>query len=231
MMGNMFAESGLRSNNVQDNCTMSDHDYTYAVNNGMLTRWQYMSDGYGYGLCQWTASSRKLELWEYAKKLGVSIADEEMQCQFCIIELQRDFQGLYIFLCQTNDLKEATARICKEFERPRVNNIEYRYDAAKKYYAELVAGDGCNGDACPITPAPIPEGETCQISVRALRKGDKGRDVFLLQCALSDIGIDCGQPDGDFGRKTDEAVRELQKNCELDVTGIADQATWQILFQ
>ena len=34
MMGNMYCESGLRSDNVQDNCAMGDSDYTWNVDNG-----------------------------------------------------------------------------------------------------------------------------------------------------------------------------------------------------
>lgn len=232
MMGNMFAESDLVSNNVQNNCTMSDFDYTYAVDNGMITRCQFMADGFGYGLCQWTYPGRKDHLYMFARDTGVSIGNEDMQVQFCLWELKNDgeFAELYKYICETDNVTEASERICKQYEKPKVNNFQPRIEAARRYFAEL-ASNGCVGDACPITPAPIPEGETCQISVRLLRKGDKGRDVFLLQCGLSDIGIDCGQPDGDFGRKTDEAVRELQKNCELEVNGVTDQATWQILFQ
>lgn len=234
MMGNMYAESCLVSNNVQDNCTLSDHDYTYAVNNGIITRWQFMADGFGYGLCQWTYPGRKDHLYMFAREAGVSIGNEEMQVQFCLWELKNDgeFAELYKYLCETNNVVEAAERICKQYEKPKVNNFQPRIEAARKYFAEL-ASDGCNGDVCPITPAPIPEGETCQISVRVLRKGDKGRDVFLLQCGLLDIGLDLGEygADGDFGKCTEDAVRELQKNCELEVNGIADQATWQILFQ
>ena len=154
-----------------------------------------------------------------------------MQCQFCLEELQSDYEELYKYLCETDNLKEATERVCKEFERPAINNVGPRYEAAQRYL-EAMTGDGCT-DSCPITitPAPIPAGEKVQISVRVLREGDKGRDVFLLQCALADIGIECGKPDGDFGPKTDAGVRELQRNCELEATGVADQGTWQIVFQ
>lgn len=231
MMGNMWAESGLRSNNVQDNCPMSDSDYTYNVDHGIMTKWQFETDRYGYGLCQWTLDTRKDALFLFAKAAGVSIADERMQCDFCLEELHNDFTQLYQYLCTTENLAKAAERICAEFERPTVNNFAVRINAAQRYFKELAVNDSCSDDTCPITPAPIPDGETCQVNVRILRKGDMGRDVFLLQCGLSDMGIDCGIPDGDFGIRTEAAVKALQKNCELDPTGIADHATWQILFQ
>lgn len=225
MMGNMWAESGLRSNNVQDNCPMSDSDYTYNVDNGIISKWQFETDRYGYGLCQWTLDSRKDALFLFAKAKGVSISDEAMQCEFCLGELREDFDGLYKYLCTTEDLPKATERICAEFERPAVNNFSVRINAAQRYYNQLVGSDGgCDGDSCPIG---IPADEICSVNVRVLKKGDLGRDVYLLQCGLNDAGYTCGKADGDFGRNTENAVKELQKAKGLEpVSGIADAAVW-----
>lgn len=246
VMGNMWAESAMIPNNVENRCSLSDEEYTRAVDNGLMTPDQFVQDKFGYGLCQWTFWSRKQELLQLAKSKGVSIANEAMQCELCLTELQRDFNALYLQLrsCSPDGLLNAVKAFCKDFENPEVKNVEPRYQAALKYLEtalKLEAGSGpdggsCSDDACPVeaepvTPAPIPEGETCQISVRVLRKGDLGRDVFLLQNGLTDVGINCGIPDGDFGPLTDGAVRELQRNCDLDQTGIADQAVWEVIFQ
>lgn len=236
VMGNMYCESLLQSNIVETRCSLGGADYTWNVDNGIITRWQFMSDSYGYGLCQWTFSTRKDNLYNFARDKGSSIGDEEMQCEFCIFELQGEYAGLFAYLRETEDLPEATKRICAEYEQPAVNNFADRINAAKKIYNMLADADpgGCAEDAGqiqPVMPAPIPEGATCQLSVRILKRGDKGRDVFLLQCALSDIGINCGVPDGDFGRLTEAAVKELQGNCGLDRTGTADQDVWRIIFQ
>lgn len=228
MMGNMWAESGLKSDNVQDNCPMGDKDYTYNVEHGIISKWQFMTDSYGYGLCQWTYSTRKAELYEFAKRMGVPISDEKMQCDFCLEELRRDYSDLYGYLCNTDALPEATKRICAEFERPAVNNFAARINAAQKDYNQLANGESseCNNDSCPIM---IPT-ELCDVKVRSLRQGDLGRDVFLLQCGLQDMGINCGLPDGDFGLNTKEAVMTLQRDKGLNPTGIADGAVWEIIL-
>ena len=85
---------------------------------------------------------------------------------------------------------------------------------------------GCTDDACPIDFSE----ETCTVNVRVLQKGSLGRDVFLLQAGLYDMGYDCGLPDGDFGINTEEAVRELQRASQLEPTGKADQTVWQIIL-
>lgn len=231
MMGNMWAESGLKSNIVEKRCTMGDFDYTYAVDNGTITRWQFMADAYGYGLCQWTYSSRKADLFEFARSEGVSIGDEKMQCEFCLFELQRDYAQLYAYLCNTDDLPEATKRICAEYERPAVNNFADRINAAQRYFNQLAYGGNgeCTDDACPIEPTS-PDA-VCSVDVRILSQGCLGRDVFLLQCGLQDMGFDCGMPDGDFGVNTKEAVLSLQRDSGMIPSGIADAPVWQTILR
>lgn len=225
MLGNMYCESGLIANNVEDRCTLGDFDYTRAVDMGTISRYQFKIDAYGYGLPQFTYPTRKEGLYDLAKERGVSIGDEQMQCDYCIIELRRDFADLYSYLCATDDLPEATKRICAEYERPAVNNFADRINAAQRYYNQLANGE-CAEDACQIE---IPE-ETCAVNVRTLKRGSLGRDVFLLQVGLLDMGFDCGLPDGDFGRNTEEAVRRLQKDNCLEETGVADWFVWQTIL-
>lgn len=226
MLGNWDAESRLIPNNVEDRCTLGDFDYTMAVDTGTISRYQWKVDAYGYGLAQWTYPSRKEGLYDLAKKRGVSVGDEQIQCEFCLLELHTDeFISLYKYLCTTNDLPEATKRICAEYERPAVNNFADRINAAQRYYNQL-ANSECVEDACPIE---IPE-ETCAVNVRTLKSGSLGRDVFLLQVGLLDMGFDCGLPDGDFGRNTEEAVRRLQKDNCLEETGVADWFVWQTIL-
>ena len=62
LMGNLYAESGLRPNNLQNSFEkklgMTDAEYTKAVDNGTYTNFE--KDGAGYGLAQWTFWTRKL---------------------------------------------------------------------------------------------------------------------------------------------------------------------------
>ena len=52
-----------------------------------------------------------------------------------------------------------------------------------------------------------------------LMKGDKGTDVKTLQENLNYLGYNCGNADGDFGVKTDTALRNFQKAYKLTVDG------------
>ena len=232
MMGNMYCESLLDSKIVETRCSMSGSDYTWNVDHGGISEHSFVHDAYGFGLCQWTYFTRKQELYQYAKSKGVSIGDEQMQCQFCINELKKYYSGLYNYLCKTDDLPTATRRICAEYERPAINNFADRINKATDYGSRLSYNGEpaeCNNDSCPIE---FDENvETTEITVRVLKKGMLGRDVYMLQCGINDAGVNCGEPDGDFGPKTETALREYQEFCNLDVTGVADTATWQTLFQ
>ena len=62
-----------------------------------------------------------------------------------------------------------------------------------------------------------------------LRKGSKGSDVYILQDRLNSLGFNCGTVDGDFGPKTDAAVRAFQKAAGIGVDGIVGPQTWAAL--
>lgn len=143
MLGNFEAESGLLSNNLQNDYEKKlgfvDELYTNCVDNGSYKN--FAKDSAGYGLAQWTYGPRKQNLLEFANSRGVSIGDENMQVDFAIHELRTEYSGLFSYLCYTEDMYEATSRICKEFERPKVNNIADRYAYAQKWDKEFKAAD------------------------------------------------------------------------------------------
>ena len=137
LMGNLQAESGLRSNNAENGrISLSDDDYTAAVDNGTYTA--FVTDAIGYGLAQWTYWSRKQSLLAFSKSRGCSIGDCAMQLDFCLKEIKGRYRGLFNELCSTKDLKQATSDVCTIYEKPAVNNIKTRYKYAQKLYAELV---------------------------------------------------------------------------------------------
>ena len=54
-----------------------------------------------------------------------------------------------------------------------------------------------------------------------LKKGSAGDDVRRLQQGLTVLGFPCGEPDGDYGQKTADAVREFQSSHSLNIDGEA----------
>lgn len=86
-------------------------------------------------------------------------------------------------------------------------------------------------------PAPTPDTAVpysgAQVYLQELRKGSSGNQVKTVQRILSTMGYDLGtlNPfDGNFGSKTDAAVRAFQKASGLTVDGIVGQKTWNALL-
>lgn len=52
-----------------------------------------------------------------------------------------------------------------------------------------------------------------------------GDDIKQLQAKLKELGYPTGKPDGIYGMKTEEAVREYQKEAGLEADGIAGKYT------
>ena len=63
-----------------------------------------------------------------------------------------------------------------------------------------------------------------------IRQGATGESVSQLQEMLIELGYLSGKPDGTYGEKTVEAVKEFQKNNGLTVDGAAGEATQKKLF-
>lgn len=128
LIGNLKAESSLIPNIAQRGMTeLSDSEYTTKFDKSPEA---CIRDGVGYGLAQWTFYSRKQALSDFARSRGRSVGDKAMQLDFILRELEADFPGLYSFLCTTEDIYAAADRVCREYERPAVNNVDRRYEFA-----------------------------------------------------------------------------------------------------
>jgi N-acetylmuramoyl-L-alanine amidase len=65
----------------------------------------------------------------------------------------------------------------------------------------------------------------------AVRHPYVGDDVAGLQHRLIDMGFDCGRADGVFGPRTENALREFQRNVGLPADGACGPATFRALRQ
>lgn len=121
LMGNLFAESGLQPNNLQNSYEgilgYTDASYTQAVDNGSYTN--FKTDSAGYGLAQWTVEDRKTVLLAFANERGCSIADLDMQLAFLCHELETKFPGVLEKLKNAKSVREASDYVLIHFEAPR----------------------------------------------------------------------------------------------------------------
>ena len=119
LMGNLYAESALRPNNLQNyyekKLGMTDKGYTKAVNDGSYKN--FIHDKAGYGLAQWTWWSRKQALLYFAQKRKASIDDLVMQLEFLWEELQA-YGFVMKVLNKATSVKEASNAVLTGYEKP-----------------------------------------------------------------------------------------------------------------
>ena len=131
LMGNQFPESmGFLANKLELLCAKrykekgkiyTDISYTQAVDSGKISRAEFLSPmgkHYGYGLSQWTTSDRKAGLYDRAKKKGVSIADEDLQIEYVLWELEQRFPKVLRKLKTTRSVQEASDYVLQYYEQP-----------------------------------------------------------------------------------------------------------------
>lgn len=125
LMGNLFAESGLSSINLQNSYEKSlgytDSTYTQAVDSGAYTN--FAKDSAGYGLAQWTYWTRKENLLKFAKEKGTSVGDLETQLEFLWKELGDSFPKVLTTICTTDSVLVASNSVLLDFERPADQSV------------------------------------------------------------------------------------------------------------
>lgn len=218
LIGNMQAESALNPINVEDRMHSrlgwTDEQYTKAVDNGSYTK--FATDAYGYGLYQLTYGPRKRNYLAFAKARGASIGDTATQVYFCIKELKEEYAGLWNYLCGAPDLYIATQRICEEFERPAVNNIDTRHAMAQIWYNKF-------NNLSVNTPISQPKNEYWP--PRIIDIGMSGPDVLVWQALMNALGFKCSTT-GQFDKTTQVASKAFQKANQLTEDGIPGPKSW-----
>ena len=234
MLGNIWAESLCRAvqkqGDLKDPNRKKSISYMQRVDSGAIDRTAFGHDGIGWGLIQWTFWSRKFGLYDLAKSRGVSIGDEEMQCDYLIIELRQSCD-LFNFLCHTSDIGTASDRICDEFERPAYNNFQDRRNYAEAVYARCV---NAKPEPAPTPkPKPKPEPVNEYWPPRVIDKTMQGHDVAVLQTLLIAHGEIryAVNVTGYFDEDTERAVKLFQSDHGLAADGVVGERTWAELLR
>lgn len=203
LMGNLYAESGLRSNNLQNSYEtkfgFNDEAYTEAVDNGKYKN--FVNDSAGYGLAQWTYYSRKQNLLNYALFKKVSIGDLQMQLEYLQIELG-GYKGVLDGLKNAKSVKEASDIVLTKFEKPsdQSASVKNKRAAYGQTYFDKYAGGSTVTPTSQTTPtAPFKVKVTIDnLSIRkgagtnTARVGYTGKGVFTIVEVKSGTGSKAG---------------------------------------
>lgn len=139
LMGNLYAESALRSNNLQNSYEKKlgfiDEIYTASVDNGTYAN--FVRDGAGYGLAQWTHWSRKEALFKYVRNKNKSIGDLTTQLEFLYKELSESYKSVLSALKNATSVRNASDIVLTKYERPANQSESVQIKRAgygQKYY-------------------------------------------------------------------------------------------------
>lgn len=80
------------------------------------------------------------------------------------------------------------------------------------------------------SPSPVPTESPVPTVYPTVRKGDRGDLVMIIQQRLINLGYLTGRADGDFGSRTQQALKDYQAVQGLDEDGIAGPKTMIHLF-
>ena len=225
LMGNLRAESGLNPRNLQNSYQKklghTDDSYTEAVDNGAYHN--FINDSAGYGLAQWTFWSRKQGLYEYAKSVGKSIGDLDMQLEFIYKELSEGYKSVLEVLLSANSVVEASNVVLLQYEKPADQSESVQIKRAKlgmEYYN--IFEDAIFVDKVIETPklrfnihaGHNPSGMVACGSVGYLNESDENREVCLRVAdklrALGHEVHDCTVNDG-VNQK--DVLQKIVSNC------------------
>lgn len=228
MLGNFECESNCEPNRVQgDGSAFRTISKSYTANymNGTWGKDHFVNAKTGYGLAQWTYPTRQADLWEFWKASGKALDDAEMQCDFSVKELKRDFPELWDLLCTSNDVYTLTKRICYDFENPLVKNVDSRFSAASRIKFEIDLNGGGTDDSDPQPLKPD------KLELRTIDKNCKGFDeIYLLQALLLCRGYDV-PVDGVWTDTLADAVKAFQTHHSLGADSIVGNLTWAALLK
>lgn len=157
LMGNLNAESGLVPAVLEiakrNKLGHTSKTYTVAVDNGTYTN--FANDQAGYGLAQWTDSTRKRKLLAFAQSKGASIGNKKMQAEFLMQEFSGSFAAVLGVLKKATTVKEASNAVLMRFECPADQGVSVQNSRAafgETYYKKYASGEtGSVNYNCTVT--------------------------------------------------------------------------------
>lgn len=243
VMGNLEAESALRSDNLQNSYEKSlgytDSSYTYAVDNGYYDNFVY--DRAGYGLAQWTSWDRKSNLLNYAHSKNSSIGDMQIQLEYLVQELSEDYTYVYKKLKNASSVKDASDCFLTKFERPRDQSNSaknYRKKLSQKYYDKYARSDSLNTTKDSITMSDIESWNNAYHNHgyylsygRSTNKTTSGKKaVKALQELLNFVSDANLNTNSILDTKTSQAIYNYQSSRGLNADRVVGNQTWACMI-
>ena len=228
ILGNFDCESNCEPFRLQGDFSpyrTASKAYVQGVTSGSISRDTFSRDAKGFGIYQLTYWTMKQGYYDFWKASGKALDSAELQVDYAVKEMQSDYPQLFAFLKQTTDVFTAVSRVCREFERPAVNNIDARFAAAKRIQYEINL-DGGGEDPDP-QPDPQPTVDH-SLQLRTVDRNCEGfNEILLLKGLLLCRNFDFEKISEDLWA----VVKQFQAENGLMADGIVGPKTWASLLE
>lgn len=188
LIGNLEAESGLYPDRVQGDVPYSSYsqEYTAKVDSGEITEDDFVHNGPGgggYGLAQWTYSTRKQGLYDLYKSGGYSsIGSLQLAMDYLWQELSTSYKGVVSVLKSATSVREASDKVLHDFEKPAnqsESNEEKRASMGQAWYDKYSgslpnsggSGGGSGGSESTVPWKPTGHDMPLLLMILATRRG------------------------------------------------------------
>lgn len=159
LMGNLKKESGLIPYRKQGDMTppyLVSQTYTNNVDNGTITEDVFCNDSIGYGLAQWTFSTRKQQLYNFHIEMNTSIGSYDLSLKMLFFELDTGYTAVRDYLMTATSIRGASDYVLHNYEQPEdqgeAEELE-RYQLSQEIYDKYHGSE------------PTPETETRNIPI------------------------------------------------------------------
>lgn len=224
ILGNFDCESNCEPFRLQGDFSpyrTASKAYVQGVTSGSISRDTFSRDAKGFGIYQLTYWTRKQGYYDFWKASGKALDSAELQVDYAVKEMQSDYPQLFAFLKQTTDVFTAVSRVCREFERPAVNNIDARFASAKRIQYEI------NLDGGGEDPDPQPTVDH-SLQLRTVDRNCEGfNEILLLKGLLLCRNFDFEKISEDLWA----VVKQFQAENGLMADGIVGPKTWASLLE
>lgn len=139
VLGQIQHEGAFISNNAEDSKKVVDTIYTRQVDNGIISKQQFMYDRIGYGYAQWTYPDRKGKMYDFHRAREKSIGDSDTQIDFLIWEMQHDFPVQWRLVTNSHDLETCSWELLDKWENPdgKERQKPIRYKSSEDFYKQF----------------------------------------------------------------------------------------------
>lgn len=229
MLGNFDCESNCEPNRLQGDFSpyrSASKQYVQYVTSGRIGRDQFANDKKGFGLYQLTFPTRKAGYYDFWRSSGKALDDAELQCDYAIKEMPSEAPGLLDEMKTSNDLYQCVKDVCVRFERPAVNNIDARFQAANRIKNQI----DLNPEPGP--DPPVPQKPTkIYWPPRTIDKNCVGfPEIWVLTSLLYCRGYGL-EPVDVWLDDTTQAVKDFQLDNGLVQDGCVGPKTWKALLE